>query len=404
MHKWLSVIGIGEDGLDGLSAVARSHLQQAEILVGGTRHLAFLPPDDLRPQVPWGSPLSVTLEKILSWRGQPVCILASGDPMCYGIGATLCRRVPLSEMTIVPAPSAFSWACARLGWLLTEVETFSLCGRDPAFLNARLYPGARLLVLSADGHTPAQVADQLTQQGLGASTLVVLERLGGPQERQWQGTAATWQQPEVGDLNTLAITIKASDPTRSFYPPHGAGLPDSAYHHDGQLTKREVRAITLATLAPLPGQRLWDVGAGCGSISIEWLRSHPRCEAIAIEPHPQRRQYIADNATALGTPHLQVVSGRAPAALKPLPTPDAIFIGGGVTTPGLLEYCWQVLPEGGRLVVNGVTVESEQQILQGYQQWGGDLTRIAIQHPEPVGRFLGWKAMTPITQWAVVKR
>jgi precorrin-6Y C5,15-methyltransferase (decarboxylating) len=401
MHKWLSIVGIGEDGLAGVSPVARALVAHAAVLVGGDRHLAMLPADDRREKLAWTAPIDTSVEAILRRRGQSVCVLASGDPMCYGIGVTLTRRLPVAEMTIIPAPSAFSLACARMGWSLTDVETVSLCGRDPALLHAVLYPGARVLVLSAGEHTPALVAECLAQHGFGNSHITVLERMGGAHERIIEGTAASWNAGQTAALNTMAITCMA-DPGVTGWS-RLAGLPDVVYHHDGQLTKREVRAITLAALAPVPGQLLWDVGAGCGSIGIEWMRSHPRCRAIAIEPHPSRLQYLADNAAALGTPHLTIIAGEAPVALKDLPPPDAVFIGGGLTTEHLLATCWQALPAGGRLVANAVTVASEQMLLQWHSQHGGELTRIAIQRAEPIGKFVGWKAMVPVTQWAVTK-
>lgn len=401
--KWLSVVGIGEDGLAGVSPAGRSLIEQAEVFIGGERHLAMLPAGDPREKRLWTSPLEGSLEEIRRRRGQAVCVLASGDPMCYGIGATLSRLIPLAEMAVVPAPSAFSLACARLGWPLAEVETLSLCGRDPALLKALLYPGARLLVLSAGGQTPATVAQLLTQQGFGPSRMAVLERLGGPQERRREGTAASWQATDVADLNAIAIEARWAGAMPS--PPFTRlpGLPDAAYHHDGQLTKREVRAITLSALAPFPGQLLWDVGAGCGSIGIEWMRSHRRCRAIAIERHPARLQYLADNATALGTPNLEIVAGEAPGALNGLPQPDAIFIGGGLTAPRLLETCWSALPPGGRLVANAVTVEGEGKLLQWQGEWGGELTRIAIQRAGPTGQFSAWKAMAAVTQWTATR-
>ncbi|NES96631.1 MAG: precorrin-6y C5,15-methyltransferase (decarboxylating) subunit CbiE [Desertifilum sp. SIO1I2] len=402
MQKWLSIVGIGEDGLEGVSPVGRSLLDRASAIAGGERHLALLPSDDRREKLLWTSPIADSVQQIIQRRGQSVCVLASGDPMCYGIGATLLRQIPLAEMTIVPAPSAFSLACARLGWSLTDVETLSLCGRDPALLNAVLYPGARILILSADRTTPAAVAQRLTQQGYGDSQIAVLERMGGPHERVTAGTASTWTSPDLADLNTIALTLSPTPST--LHSPHTPGLPDTAYHHDGQLTKREVRAVTLSALAPLPGQLLWDVGAGCGSIAIEWMRSDRRCGAIAIEQHPNRLQYLANNAQALGVPHLKIVPGVAPDALKDLPEPDAIFIGGGLTTPNLLETCWRSLRSGGHLVANAVTVESEQMLFQWQGKLGGNLTRIAIQRAEPIGKFLGWKAMAPVTQWVVVKR
>jgi len=424
MHKWLSIVGIGEDGLDGLSPMGRSLLDQATVIVGGERHLAMLPPEDAREKFLWTSPIETSVNQILQRRGQAICVLASGDPMCYGIGVTLTRAIPIAEMTIVPAPSAFSLVCARLGWSLPDVETLSLCGRDPALLNALLYPGAKLLVLSANRSTPSTVAQLLTQKGFGDSHVTVLEHLGGTDERITQDSAIQWTArladskvaasnpfaasnqvaaSNLADLNTIAITCIPSIPFPLHLSPHLPGLPDAAYHHDGQLTKREVRAVNLCALAPLPGQLLWDVGAGCGSIGIEWMRSDRRCRAIAIEQHPTRLQYIADNAIALGTPQLTVIAGEAPLALKDLPEPDAIFIGGGLTTPDLVDCCWRSLRLGGRLVANAVTVEGEQILFQEQRQWGGELTRLAIQRAEPVGKFLGWKAMAPITQWVAVK-
>jgi precorrin-6B C5,15-methyltransferase / cobalt-precorrin-6B C5,C15-methyltransferase len=412
MSKWLTILGIGEDGVPGLSPVGRSLLDQAEILVGGDRHLAMIPPEVAQERLLWTSPIATSVAEILQRRGQAVCVLASGDPLCYGIGVTLLRQIPISEMTIIPAVSAFSLACARMGWSLSETETLSLCGRDLALVNAVIYPGAQLLILSADRQTPALVAQLLTQQGYGASSVTVLERMGGLQERRTEGMACSWSRTDLADLNTLAITCRSTlaestglttAQAATLPKPRLPGLPDAAYQHDGQLTKREVRAITLSTLAPLPGQLLWDVGAGCGSISIEWMRTHPRCRAIALEQHPKRLQYIADNATALGTPELKIIAGVAPTTLQNLPQPDAIFIGGGLTTPDLLATCWQALRSGGRLAANAVTVESEQQLFQWRSQLGGNLSRIAIQRAEPIGQFLGWKAMAPVTQWMVQK-
>ena len=399
-QKWLAVVGVGEDGLSGLSPIARSLVDRAAVLVGGDRHLAMLSAGDRREQFVWTSPIGDSIDEILRRRGQSVCVLASGDPMCYGIGVTLTRRIPIAEMTIIPASSTFSLACARLGWSLSDVEILSLCSRPPSLLQAYLYPRAKLLILSEGKHTPATVAEILTQRGFGNnSPMTVLERLGGPHERHVAGTASGWTATELADLNAIAVECVANPDTITL--PRIPGLPDSAYHHDGQLTKREVRAVTLSALSPTPGELLWDVGAGCGSIGIEWMRSHPRCRAIAIEK--SRMQYIADNAVALGTPNLQIVEGTAPTALKDLPQPHAIFIGGGATTEGMFETCWTALRSGGRLVTNVVTIEGEQKLFDWQQQVGGELTRIGIQRAEAIGRFLGWKAMVPVTQWSVFK-
>jgi precorrin-6y C5,15-methyltransferase (decarboxylating), CbiE subunit/precorrin-6Y C5,15-methyltransferase (decarboxylating), CbiT subunit len=402
VDKWLSVVGIGEDGLSGLSSIARFLVDRAQVVVGGARHLAMLPTDDTREKLLWESPLQATVDEIIRRRGESVCVLASGDPMCHGIGVTLSRRIPIAEMTIIPTASAFSLVCARLGWALADVETFSLTNRPIASIALGLYPGALLLVLSADRHTPALVAQMLTQRGFGSSLMTVFERMSGDSERRIEGVAAAWNVPDLADLNTIAIAVAGDRKTMIF--PRTAGLLDAAYLHDGQLTKREVRAVTLSTLAPIPGELLWDVGAGCGSIAIEWMRSHRGCRAIAIERHPTRLQYIAENASNLGVPSLQIIAGEAPAALVNLPQPDAIFIGGGVTAEALLETCWNALGEGGRLVVNAVTVESEFKVLQWHSLHGGELIRIGIQRVGAIGSFQGWKPLAPVTQWAVVKR
>lgn len=362
----------------------------------------MLDPNDRRDRIVWTSPLEDSIESILQHRGKLVCVLASGDPLCYGIGVTLLRYVSIDEINIIPAPSTFSLVCARLGWSSTAVETLSLCGRSPDFLAIILAPNAKLILLSAGADTPQIVADLLTQHGYGDSRMTVLEHIGGERERSISGIARSWSKPDLAALNAIAIECVISPNTTPLN--RLPGLPDNAYHHDGQLTKREVRAITLAALAPMPGELLWDVGAGCGSIGIEWLRSHPSCRAMAIEQHSHRLAFITDNMAALGTPHLQLIQGKAPAALADLPTPDAIFIGGGTTSDGLLDTCWGALRSGGRLVANAVTVESELQLLQWHRQVGGELSRIAIQRTQSIGNFLGWKPLIPITQLVAIKQ
>ncbi len=399
--KWLSVVGIGEDGLSGLSAIATAVLEQAEVIVGGNRHLAMLPPDDHREKISWTSPLEPTIDEIIARRGKNVCVLASGDPQYHGIGVVLLQRIPIAEMTIIPAPSSFSLACARLGWALADVEKISLTTRPPEILPAVLYPGAKILVLSAGNYTPAKIAGILSKQGYGNSKITILERMGGPNERILTTTANEFNYTDIAALNTIAIECIAD---KGIVPRSRlAGLPDTAYYHDGQITKSEARAITLAALAPLPGQLLWDVGAGCGSISIEWMRSHPNCHAIAIEQDSRRCTYIADNALSLGVPSLRIVNGDAPQALASLESPDAVFIGGGLTTIDTFETCWYALKPGGTLVVNAVTVESEHLIFNFHHKYGGRLSRINIQRAEPLGKFLSWRSFSPITQWVVNK-
>jgi precorrin-6Y C5,15-methyltransferase (decarboxylating) len=401
MQKWLSIVGIGEDGLGGLNAIALSVLEQATIIVGGERHLSMLSPDDKREKITWKSPFHASITEIISRRGEAICVLASGDPLCYGVGATILKHIPISEVTIIPTLSAFSLACSRLGWPLTEVESLSLCGRPADLLQSYIYPGAKLLILSEGKNTPVIVAEILRKRGYGNSKITVLERMGNVEESIFTDIANNWTKTNIAALNTIAVECigDMGIVPLSRFP----GLPDNAFHHDGQLTKREVRAVTLSSLAPLPGELLWDVGAGCGSISIEWLRSHVRCRAIAIEQNSTRLNYIADNAAALGTPNLQIIAGKSTEVIENLPTPNAIFIGGGVTEPEILEMCWKALLSGGRMVVNVVTLEGEQRLYQWYEKVGGNFTRIAIQRAEPIGKFLGWKGMSPVTQWVGIK-
>ena len=401
-EKWLKIIGIGEDGLGGISSSARSLIDHAEVLVGGDRHLAMLPelPEDQRSRIVWASPIESTIQQIIDLRGKSVCVLASGDPLWFGIGTTLLKRIPIEEIAIIPSISTFSLICARLGWSLNEVETLSLCGRPVSLLQPYIYANAKLLILSSGKGTPQTVAKILSDRNFGNSKITVLEHLNGTKERITSNVANQFQSfPEFADLNAIAVECIPNSETKILS--RIAGLPDEAYHHDGQLTKREVRAITLSTLAPNAGELLWDVGAGCGSISIEWMRSHPRCQAIAIEK--SRTHFIAENAIAFGTPNLKIIEGKAPEVLQGLPTPDAIFIGGGATVPDLFETCWENLRSQGRLVANVVTIEGEQKLFQWQQKYGGTLTQISISRAEAIGSFLGWKPMRPVTQWQIIK-
>ena len=382
------------------SAPPRALVGGAEVLVGGKRHLAMVP-DHPAEKLGWEFPLDPLMAALQERRPKRTVVLATGDPMCFGIGSTLVRHLPAEEMRFIPAPSAFDLACARMAWPRHTVETLTLHGRPLEILNGWLTPAARLLLLSHDGETPAKVASHLCAHGFGPSKLTVLEHMGGEKERRFDGLATSWSEPQVADFNTIAVEC-AAEPGASVHA-RVPGLPDEAFVNDGQLSKREVRAATLSRLMPLPGQRLWDVGAGCGSISIEWLRAAANTEAIAIERVADRAAMAADNAAALGVPHLRIVAGDAPAALTDLPRADAIFIGGGLATPGLVDACWTALPPGGRLVANTVTVESERTLFEWQGRVGGALTRLAVSRAEPLGEFLGWRALMPVTQWAVVK-
>ncbi|WP_053147969.1 bifunctional cobalt-precorrin-7 (C(5))-methyltransferase/cobalt-precorrin-6B (C(15))-methyltransferase [Pseudomonas sp. P97.38] len=393
MTPWLTVVGIGEDGFKGLGRTARHALLRASHIVGSPRQLALLPLCIRGERASWPSPFS--LDPLLARRGEPVCVLASGDPMFYGVGASLSRQVPGDQMLIIPAPSCCSLAAARMGWPLQEVVTLSLVARPLAALNAHLSTGVRLLLLSNDRHSPAAVAALLRERGFSASRMSVLEHLGGAAERRIDATADQWSDAAVADLNLIALECRAEPSALRLS--RLAGLPDSAFEHDGQLTKRDVRAVTLSRLAPTPGELLWDVGAGSGSIGIEWMRAHPSCRALAIEADEGRQGLIERNRDRLGVPGLHLIRGRAPQALEGLERPDAVFIGGGVTREGVLDACWAQLKPGGRLVANAVTLQSEMTLMDFRERHGGELTRLHIAQAQPLGEFDTWRQALPIT-------
>jgi len=372
---------------------------RAAKIFGGQRHLDLLPPCIRGERQPWPSPFC--LESLLSHRGEPVCVLASGDPMFFGVGASLARQLPAAEMLTLPAPSSCSLAAARMGWPMQEVVMLSVVARPVAALSAQLSSGVRLLVLCNDGSSPAAIAALLRERGFGPSRITVLEHLGGEAERRVDGIANDWTDPVIADLNLIAIECIAEPNTLRLS--RLAGLPDSAFKHDGQITKRDVRAVTLARLAPAPGELLWDVGAGSGSIGIEWMRAHPACRALAIESDAGRQALIEHNRDALGVPGLQLVRGSAPQALAGLERPDAIFIGGGVTREGVLDTCWAELKPGGRLIANAVTLQSEMTLMAWREQHGGELTRIHIAQAQPLGDFDTWRQALPITLLDVTK-
>ena len=402
MKPWLSIVGIGEDGLDGLGAIAREAIAAAEVLIGGERTLAMIPPDGRERRL-WPSPFSSLNSELRAMAGRQVCVLASGDPLCYGVGSTIARDFTLEEMRIHPTTSSFSLACARLGWNLPEVDTVSLHARPAAAFRAAVRPGARIVALTNDATTPRRVAEMLREAGYGESRVVVLERLGGPAERVRETTARAYALEDVQHLNTVAVDCSAGADAPLL--PRVPGLPDDAYEHDGQLTKRVLRASALSALAPCPGHLLWDVGAGCGSIGIEWMRAACGARAVAVERDRGRAALIDRNAERLGTPDLRVVRGEAPAALADLEgPPDAVFAGGGLVIPGLLDACWAALPAGGRLVAHAVTVEGERVLADMHAALGGELSRIAVSHAAPIGRYRAFRPALPVTEFAVTRR
>ncbi|MCB5181255.1 precorrin-6y C5,15-methyltransferase (decarboxylating) subunit CbiE [Streptomyces antimicrobicus] len=399
----VTVVGIGADGWDGLTAPARRALTEAEVLIGGPRQLDLLPmPDCAGERVAWPSPLRPAVPRLLATHaGRRIAVLASGDPMFYGIGRALSQEAGPDALRVLPHPSSVSYACARLGWPVEDTEVVTVVGRPVARLAAALHHGRRVLVLSAGADSPGAIASLLVERGFGASRMRVLEQLGSPAERSCAGTAEGWAHPAGDPLNVVAVEcVRDPGALRLGAAP---GLPDAAYESDGQLTKRHVRAATLAALAPAPGELLWDIGGGSGSIGIEWMRTHPSCRALTVERVPVRAERIVRNAAALGVPGLRVVTGAAPQALAGLPVPDAVFIGGGLTAPGLLDAVWAALPAGGRLVANTVTLESEALLARWYGAHGGELVKLAVAHAVPVGGFTGWRQAMPVTQWSVTK-
>lgn len=393
----ITVVGIGADGWAGLSEQARAAVLAADLLVGGDRQLDLLPQDAGVERRAWPKNLVTLVDELpaLAGGGRAVTVLASGDPLLHGVGATIVRRLGEEGVQIIPAVSSFSLACARLRWPAADVELVSATSRVAEVVAPALAPGRRLVVLGFGPRSAAEVARVARERGFGASRLVVLEELGGEQERVLESTAEDWGDADAAALHLVALEVRGDGPLLGRAP----GLPDDAYEHDGQITKRDARVVTLAALVPVAGQLLWDIGAGSGSVAIEWLRAAPGARAIAIERDAQRAERIARNALTLGVPSLRVVHGSAPEALDKLERPDAIFVGGGVSSYGLLMRCMGALRPGGRLVANVVTVEGEGILARAHEEHGGRLTRLSFAHAEPLGRFTGWRPAMPITQW-----
>jgi len=397
---WLHVVGVTARGVQSLASEQRALLDQARVIIGPPRSLPKVRELDDR-LVTWQSPLNKMIEQILSYRGTPTVILATGDPTWFGIGATLVAHIAPEEFEIHPAPSAFSLAAARMKWPLQNVDCVSVHGRPVEIIHSHIVPGQRILALTSDATTVADVAKILTNRGYGESHMTVLNAMGGETESRIEFSAKDHASKGVGNLNTIAIDCVADE--RAPILPPLPGLPDGAFVHDGQLTKREVRAATLAKLAPLPGQHLWDVGAGCGSIAVEWMRAAPRAVATCFERHAARVEMIERNRSALGTPGLKVISGQAPQSLEGLDAPDAIFMGGDVGNHELFETCWRSLKPGGRMVANAVTLDGETALAQRLEAHGGDMARIEISHLDNVGAHKALRPRMAVTQWNVTK-
>ena len=396
---WLHIVGIGEDGIAGLSPATRTIVETAQVILGGERH-HLLSDSITAERLAWPSPFNAMIDTIKGLKGRRAVVLVTGDPLWFSVGARIGQAIPPAEIIYHPQLSAFQLASARMGWSLADVETLTVHGRPVEQMIAFIQPEARLLILTTGADTPSQIAAFLTERGFGGSRMTVLAAMGGKDEARFDGLAKDWAHT-VPPFNTLAVDCIAS-PDAALLP-RVPGLPDELFQSDGTMTKQEVRAVTVAKLMPMRGALLWDIGTGCGSVAIEWMRSAHYARAIGIEPRADRRAMAAANALALGAPKLEIIDGQAPAALTGLPAPDAVFIGGGLT-PDVFAAAWDALRPLGRLVANAVTLESEAELIALHKSHGGQLVKIAVNRAEPVGRLTGWRPLMPVTQWSLIKR
>lgn len=397
----IDVVGIGADAED-LNDAARRVLPSAQVVVGSPRQLAVV--QELvgdAVQVPLPSPLRPGLRRVVQEHAdKSLVILASGDPLFHGIGTVCVQEFGANQVRVTPAVSSVTLACARLGWASNAVHVVSLVTGSPAHVVAQLVPGRRVMVLSRDASSPGMVRELLRQQGFGESSMWVLSDLGSASERVEQ-VAVSADQATVSwtDLNVIAVDV-AGGAAHSIAP----GLPEDLFEHDGQITKRQMRAVTLAYLRPLAGETLWDLGAGAGSVGIEWLRLAPDAQVFAVERQPERAARCVANAEKLGVPGLHVVSEDSATAVGHLPEPNAIFVGGGLTSPGLVKTCWLRLRPGGRLVANAVTLESQALVADWHRELGGQLVQVGVSSARPVGDFWGWQPAMPVVLWCVEKK
>ncbi|KRS14188.1 bifunctional cobalt-precorrin-7 (C(5))-methyltransferase/cobalt-precorrin-6B (C(15))-methyltransferase [Roseovarius indicus] len=398
-EPWLHIVGIGEDGMDGLLPATRAVVEAAEVIVGGDRHHK-LSEAVTAERVAWPSPFDALIDLLMSFKGRRVVVLATGDPLWFSVGARIGRAIDPSEITYHPQVSAFQLASARMGWSVADVETLTVHGRPVEQMIAFIQPQARLLILTTGAETPAKIAAFLTERGFGKSRMTVLAAMGGQDEARFDGVAESWAH-EVPAFNTLAVECVAA-PDAALLP-RVPGLADELFEHDGTMTKQEVRSVTLSKLMPMRGALLWDIGTGCGSVAVEWMRGARYARAVGIEPRADRRAMAAANALALGVPKLELIDGYVPEALEGLEAPDAVFIGGGLSRE-VFEAAWAALRPLGRLVCNAVTLESEAVLLDLHKEFGGELVKISVARAEPVGRLTGWRPLMPVTQWSLIKR
>ena len=396
---WLHIVGIGEDGMDGLTPATRAVVEAAEIIVGGDRHHNLS--DSVNAErVAWPSPFDALIDTLRGYQGRRVVVLATGDPLWFSVGARIGREIDPAQIVYHPQLSAFQLAAARMGWSMADVEQLTVHGRPVEQMIAFIQPGARLLILTTGAETPGQIAGFLTERGFGASSMSVLAAMGGEDEARFDGVAESWDH-QVPEFNTLAVECVAA-PDAALLP-RVPGLSDELFQSDGTMTKREVRAATVAKLMPMRGALLWDIGTGSGSVAIEWMRAARYARAIGIEPRADRRAMAAENALALGAPRLEIIAGDAPDCLEGLEAPDAIFVGGGMSEE-VFDGAWAALRPLGRFVANAVTLETESLLTKLHEKHGGDLARIHIDRAEAVGPYRGWRPSMPVTQWSLVKR
>lgn len=398
---WLHIIGVPEEGVEALGGQLLTLIEQADAVIGVARRLEGVARRDGQELVPWDGNLKQMVARIMDYEGRQTVLFASGDPNWFGIGATLARHLPVEQFEMHPCPSSFQLAAARMHWPLQNVATVSLHGRPAAKLHPHILPGNRVLALTSDATTLHEVAGILIARGYGHSQLATLENLGAPDEKTSVFQAIAASDHSVGDFYVLAIDCVADEGAELL--PLIPGLPDEVFVSDGQLTKREVRAATLAKLAPYPGALLWDVGAGSGSVGIEFMRAAHEARAICFEREAERLEMIAKNRLALGVPDLKSVEGEAPESLEGAETPDAIFIGGDAGNEALFDACWTALRPGGRLVANAVTIEGEQALYARHAALGGELARLDISVLDHVGPYRALRPRMAVTQWLVTK-
>lgn len=396
---WLHIIGIGEDGVDGLNPATRAVLETAEFIIGGERHHR-LSKDLKAERIAWPSPFDAMVDRLRDLAGRRVAVLATGDPLWFSVGARIGRSIPADQITYHPQVSAFQLAAVRMGWSMADLETLTVHGRPVEQMIAFIQPDARLLILTTGADTPAQIARFLRERGFGQSRMTVLAAMGGTDEQRFDGVADSWDH-DVPAFNTLAVECIAAKDAALL--PRVPGLADELFITDGTMTKREVRAVTLAKLMPMRGALLWDIGCGSGSVAIEWMRGARYARAIGIEPLADRRAMAASNALALGVPRLELIEGTAPDALAGLAPPDAVFIGGGLSEAAVAAALEHLRPLG-RLVANAVTLESAGLLLRLHKQHGGELVRIMVERAGPVGQRTALRPQMPVTQWSLVKR